>query len=465
MTQLIEDVDVVVIGGGVVGCAMFRRFTLMGSKVLLLEKGGDILSGASKANSAILHTGFDAPTGSLELQCMQAGYQEYMDIHHRMNLPLLKTTAIVVAWTEEQLAALPGIVKQAHDNGVLDVTQIDAEDVYNREPNLAKGALGGVYVPGEYVIDPWSSPLAYVTQAVQHGGKYRFNCGVTKATRYEEGWELETTQGAVRTRLVINCAGNHGDLIDGLWRQPDFEIRPRKGQFLVYDKAAAAQINAIILPVPTPTTKGVLLCRTIFGNMILGPTAEEQQDREHAEVNEEVLKSLIEKGSLMLPSLTHFSVTATYAGLRPATEKKEYRIYDYPNDQWISVGGIRSTGLTAALGIAAYVEELYQRNFSKLFELSPPTTLSWPHMPMLSEYEQRDYSCKGNGGVICHCELVTRRELEAVFDSAVPPECIGGLRRRTRVMMGRCNGFFCSNHVAEIVGTRLDNTLVVGKVE
>lgn len=129
------------------------------------------------------------------------------------------------------------------------------------------------------------------------------------------------------------------------------------------------------------------------------------------------------------------------------------------------MGGIRSTGLTAALGIAAYVEELYQRNFSKLFELSPPTTLSWPHMPMLSEYEQRDYSCKGNGGVICHCELVTRRELEAVFDSAVPPECIGGLRRRTRVMMGRCNGFFCSNHVAEIVGTRLDNTLVVGKVE
>lgn len=465
MAQFNRDVDVVVIGGGVVGCAVFRRFTLMGAKTLLLEKGGDILSGASKANSAILHTGFDAPTGSLELQCMQAGYKEYLAIREKMNLPLLKTTAIVVAWTEEQLAALPGIVQQAHANGVHDVIQISAEDVYQREPNLAQGALGGVYVPGEYVIDPWSAPLAYVTQAVSHGGEYAFNCEVVAASHVENGWLLTTPKGTVRTKLVINCAGNHGDLVDGLWRKPDFDIRPRKGQFLVYDKAAAAEINAIILPVPTPTTKGVLLCRTIFGNMILGPTAEEQTDRSHAEVNEDVLKSLIEKGSRMLPTLTDYAVTATYAGLRPATEKKEYRIYDYPEDQWISVGGIRSTGLTSALGIAAYVEERYSTRFANLFELAPPAELSWPKMPMLSEYEPRDYSCKGNGGVICHCELVTRREIEAAFDSSVPPECIGGLRRRTRVMMGRCNGFFCSNNVAEIIGDRLDNKLVVGKVE
>lgn len=465
MAHFDEQVDVVVIGGGVVGCAVFRRFTLMGAKTLLLEKGGDILSGASKANSAILHTGFDAPPGSLELECMQAGYKEYLSIREKMNLPLLKTTAIVVAWNEEQLSMLPAIVQQAHQNAVFDVEQISAEDVYQREPNLAPGALGGVYVPGEYVIDPWSSPLAYVTQAVKHGGQYRFNCAVTSVTRDSDGWLLQTQQGKVKTRLVINCAGNHGDLIDGMWRQPEFTIHPRKGQFLVYDKASAAQINAIILPVPTPTTKGVLLCRTIFGNIILGPTAEEQDDRERAEVDENVMKELIEKGSRMLPGLTQYTVTATYAGLRPATEKKEYRIYDYPQDSWISVGGIRSTGLTAALGIASHVAGLYCANFSPLFPLNPPAELQWPSMPMLSEYESRDYTCAGNGGIVCHCELVTRRELEATFDSAVPPECIGGLRRRTRVMMGRCNGFFCSNHVAEIVGDRLANSLVVGKVE
>lgn len=465
MAELTEQADVVVIGGGVVGCAIFRRFTLMGANVLMLEKGEDILSGASKANSAILHTGFDAPAGSLELKCMQDGYREYMEIHEKMNLPLLRTTAIVVAWDQEQLAVLPHIVRQAHDNGVPDVIQISANDVYHHEPNLAGGALGGVYVPGEYVIDPWSTPLAYVTQAVMHGGRYKFNCQVTDVQKSGEGWELTTSKGTVRAQLVINCAGNHGDLIDGMWRDAEFEIRPRKGQFLVYDKAAASQINAIILPVPTAVTKGVLLCKTIFGNMILGPTAEEQQDRNRADVDEQMMQGLIEKGSRMLPSLENYPVTATYAGLRPATEKKEYRIYPYVNDCWITVGGIRSTGLTAALGIARYVAEHYTEQFPSLFPLNPPEKISWPRMPMLSEYATRDYVCPGNGGIVCHCELVTRRELEAAFDSAVPPQCIGGLRRRTRVMMGRCNGFFCSNHVAEIIGDRLDNTLVVGKAE
>ncbi|QKJ88594.1 NAD(P)/FAD-dependent oxidoreductase [Paramixta manurensis] len=464
MAQQSNNVDVIIIGGGVVGCAAFRRFTLMGARTLLLEKGGDILSGASKANSAILHTGFDAPPDSLELDCMQAGYREYVDIHTKMNLPLLKTGAIVVAWNEEQLAELPAIVHQAHQNGVTDVRQINASEVYQREKNLASGALGGVWVPGESVIDPWSAPLAYMTQAVKHGGQYRFNCEVQAATFVDDGWRLSTSDGEYRAKLVINCAGNYGDLIDGLWRHPEFQIKPRKGQFLVFDKPAAEKIEAIILPVPTPTTKGVLLSKTIFGNLLLGPTAEEQPERDKAEVNETVLHQLVEKGQRILPALTDYSVTATYAGLRPATEKKAYRIFDYPENQWITVGGIRSTGLTAALGIAAHLETLYRERFPALFALAPPAELTWPQMPMLSEYSARDYTCAGNGGIVCHCELVTRREIEAAFDSAVPPECIGGLRRRTRVMMGRCNGFFCSNNVAEIINGRFENTLVTGKV-
>ncbi|MFK3708447.1 NAD(P)/FAD-dependent oxidoreductase [Klebsiella sp. NPDC088457] len=465
MEHKTHDFDVVIIGGGVIGCAVFRRFTLMGARTLLLEKGGDILSGASKANSAILHTGFDAPPDSLELACMQAGYAEYKAIHQKMNLPLLETGAIVVAWNQEQLDALPGIVQQAHQNGVTDVCQLSSDEVYQREAHLAAGALGGVLIPGESIIDPWSSPLAYLTQGVKHGGQYRFNCEVTGAEFNEQQWSIQTTAGDYRAALVINCAGNHGDRIDGLWRTPEFEIKPRKGQFLVFDKPASAQINAIILPVPTARSKGVLLSKTIFGNLLLGPTAEEQTDRERAEVNEEMLKTLIAQGKRILPSLTDYTVTATYAGLRPATELKEYRILPYPQQQWITVGGIRSTGLTAALGIASHLETLYRNHFAALFELTPPDTYLWPRMPMLSDYEPRDFTCPGNGGVVCHCEWVTRRELEAAFDSDVPPGCIGGLRRRTRVMMGRCNGFFCSNHVAEIIGDRFNNTLITGQIK
>ncbi|MBH2873459.1 NAD(P)/FAD-dependent oxidoreductase [Serratia marcescens] len=457
--------DIVVIGGGVVGCAVFRKFCLMGARTLLLEKGGDILSGASKANSALLHTGFDAPSGSLELRCMQAGYREFIAIRERMNLPLLPTGALVVAWDEQQLAALPAIVQQAHDNGVPDVAQIDAAELYRREPQLAPGALAAVEVPGESVIDPWSTPLAYLTQGVKHGGDYRFNTEVTGAERLPTGWRLTSNRGEVHGQIVINCAGNQGDRVESFCHQPEFEIRPRKGQFLVFDKAAAGQINAIILPVPTAITKGVLLAKTIFGNLLLGPTAEEQQDRETATVDETKMRELIEQGTRLLPTLANYSVTASYAGLRPATEQKHYRIQPYPERQWICVAGIRSTGLTAALGIAQYVEQLYRDHFTPCFTPTAPQTVHWPQMPMLADYGLRDYARPDNGGIVCHCELVTQRELEAAFDSAVPPECIGGLRRRTRVMMGRCNGFYCSSRVAEMVGDRFGQTLAVGSID
>ncbi|MDI7243110.1 NAD(P)/FAD-dependent oxidoreductase [Providencia rettgeri] len=457
--------DVIVIGGGVIGCAVTRKFTLMGANTLLLERGGDILSGASKANSALLHTGFDATPGSLELECMQEGYREFIAIREKMNLPLLETGALVVAWNDEQLSKLPAIVEQAHTNNVLDVAIIDKEELYRREPHLAPGALAAVSVPGEAVIDPWSTPLSYLTQAVKHGAEYRFHCEVNGGTLHDGLWHLTTSKGEFSARLVINCAGINGDIVESICHPSPFQIKPRKGQFLVYDKAAAADINAIILPVPTAITKGVLLSKTIFGNLLLGPTAEEQDDRWKAEVKQEVLEDLIAQGSRMLPSLHNYSVTATYAGLRPATEEKYYRINDYPEKQWICAGGIRSTGLTSALGVASYLGKLYQENFTPLFELSPPEVLIWPTMPMISEYHQRDYQCKSNGGIVCHCELVTQREIEAAFDSDIPPECLGALRRRTRVMMGRCNGFYCSSQVAEIINGRFDHTLAVEAVK
>lgn len=448
-----NNYDVIVIGGGIVGCAIFRRFCLTGAHALLLEKGSDILSGASKANSAILHTGFDAPGNSLELHCIQAGYQEYLAIKDKMNLPLLRTGALVVAWDEIQANALPAIIQQAHENGVSDVCQISLAQLYRQEPNLADHALGAVYVPGESIIDPWSSPLAYLTQGVKSGGQYQFHTEVIGVNFANNRWCLHTTQGDFYSQLVVNCAGLYGDNVESFYRPANFQIKPRKGQFLIYDKIAAQQINAIILPVPTAMTKGVLLSKTIFGNLLLGPTAEEQTDRIYAEVDEGVLKDLIKKGTRILPSLENYSVTATFAGLRPATEKKYYRISHCMEKPWICVAGIRSTGLTAALGIAQYVEQIYNENYPDLFIAKPPAELFWPKMPLLSEYPEhgrRDFQLAGNGGIVCHCERVTEREIMATFDSTVPPECLAGLRRRTRAMMGRCNGFFCSHRLAAI---------------
>lgn len=451
--------DVVVIGGGVVGCAMVRRFTLEGARVLLLEKSPDILSGASKGNSAILHTGFDAPTASLELQCMKDGYREYLDIRSKMSLPLLETGAMVVAWNEADLHKLQGIVQQAHDNGVADVSLIDRQQVHALEPYLALNALGAARVPGEFLIDPWSAPLGYLLQALMHGAEVKFNTQVDGGRFDGQIWSLETTAGMIRGKTIINCAGLFGDVLEQkLLGQSSFSIHPRKGQFVVFDKAAARYLTNIILPVPNERTKGIVLTRTVYGNLLVGPTAEEQQDRIHAGLDSEVLQQLVDAAVERIPQLEGMPVTATYAALRPASDKKEYRVGRVEGKNWITVGGIRSTGLTAALGIAKHVFSLYQERHVPL----PATSLQWPALPNLAEHLPRDYQRPGYGEIICHCEMVTLREIENALASALPPGDLGGLKRRTRACMGRCQGFYCGARVAELSASHLAIPLATG---
>ncbi len=443
-----DPFDVAIIGTGVVGCAMARRFTLDGARVVILEKAADVLDGASKANSAILHTGFDAPPGSLEQACIAAGYREYLDIHESLGLPLLKTGAMVLAWDADQLAQLDGLIAKAHKNGVMDVTLLTREQVLEREPHLADHVMGGFAVPGEYLIDPWASAHAYILQAMANGAELRRDCELLSGSFGNGHWTLETAQGTVQAKQVINCAGLYGDVVDQrLLGHADFQIKPRKGQFVVFDKPASELAQAVILPVPTKTTKGVVLFRTIFGNLAVGPTAEEQQSRTDASTDRDTLQDLRAKGIEMLPELANYEVTTVYAGLRPATEFQDYQISAHADQNYISVSGIRSTGLSAALGIARHVAGL---NTSTGFARAPLTNPVCPPPDRLSNYHPRDWQEPNNGGIICHCELVTKREILAALEGPLPPRTLQGLKRRTRVCMGRCQGFYCTGPLSEL---------------
>jgi glycerol-3-phosphate dehydrogenase len=315
-------------------------------------------------------------------------------------------------------------------------------------------------VPDEALIDPWSPFLAYVEQAMVHGATVKFNARVTGGEFDGTHWRLKTTAGDVTARHVINCAGNQGDRIEEtLLGQSDFHIKPRKGQFVVFDKSAANLINAIILPVPNERTKGVVVTRTVFGNLLVGPTAEEQDDRDHAEVDHIKLEALVKKGVEIVPALAGMPITATYAGLRPATEKKDYRISTKADRHWISVGGIRSTGLSAALGIARHVFGLYEDMGEKPEPVASPHV---PHVPVLAEHLPRDYATPGYGEIICHCEMVTRREIDIALTRLLPAGDFGGLKRRTRCAMGRCQGFNCSARLAALTKGRFGVPLDAG---
>jgi len=434
--------DIAVIGGGVVGLAILRRLCMSGLSCVLLERGADILSGASKANSALLHTGFDAPTGSTELACMQAGYAEYLDIHDKLNLPVVKSSALVVAWGDEERAKLDGIVAKAHANGVSDVRHVARDELRKREPQLSPAATAAVLVPGEHIIDAWSAPLAYAQQALAHGAVILRNAEVTGGDFSNGAWTLHSKAGPVSARVVINAAGNFGDLVEAIARPSPFTVTPRRGQFVVFDKQASQLVDAIILPVPTERTKGVVLFRTAYGNLAIGPTAEDVTEREVAATDTATLERLKARALEMVPALAGIGVNAIYAGLRPATEHKDYVIEALPERGWITVGGIRSTGLTASLGIAQHVSRLYAAHFGELPNTHAPI---WTPVPNLAEDRPRPYM--DGGEIVCHCERVTRGEIVAALEGPLPAGDLGGLKRRTRAMMGRCQGFNCSAHV------------------
>lgn len=455
-----ESYDIAVIGAGVIGCAMARRFTLDGARVVVIEKAPDVLDGASKGNSAILHTGFDAPTGSLEQACVAAGHAEYLEIAGSMGLPILKSGAMVLAWSGEQLGQLPKLLEKAHRNGVHDAAMLSREEILRREPHLSPALLGGFEIPREFLIDPWTTAHAYILQAMANGAELMRGAELLGGVFEDGAWLLETGRGDVRAKQVVNCAGLYGDLVDErLLGERDFTVTPRKGQFVVFDKAASDLVSAIILPVPTAITKGVVICRTVFGNVLVGPTAEDQESRTDASTVRETLLDLREKGVAMLPALAECEVTTAYAGLRPATEFQDYRIRHRAGLNHVTVGGVRSTGLSAALGLARHVAGLLGREGASFTPLADPAI---PTLDRLSNYHERDWREPGNGGIVCHCELVTRREIEAVLNGPMPPATLQGLKRRTRVCMGRCQGFYCAAELAEITRGRLPRAIGAG---
>jgi glycerol-3-phosphate dehydrogenase len=454
--------DVVVIGAGVVGCAMARRFTLEGARTLVIEKSRDLLDGASKGNSAILHTGFDAPPpDSQEHGCLVDGYHEYREIHAQLNLPLLECGALVLAWSGEEAERLQVLRHNAHRNGVASAQIFDAKQVRRREPEVADSVLAALEIPGESIIDPWSAPYAYMLQALQNGASLARQCALVGGRFDGETWLLETSRGKLRSRLVINCAGLYGDRVNQLLvGASDFEIRPRKGQFVVFDKSARSLLRSILLPVPTEITKGIVVCPTIFGNVLVGPTAEEQDSRSDASVDAQELQALVERGAQILPGLSRHGVTATYAGIRPASEHKDYQIKWYPGQRYCCVGGIRSTGLSAALGIASRVHSEYRDQGNRHAALEKCV---WPQVAGIAETAKRDWQEPGNDGIVCHCELVTRREINQALDGPLAPGGLAGLKRRTRAGMGRCQGFYCSAELCELTEGRLSQSLAVAR--
>lgn len=448
--------DVAIIGGGVVGCAVARELAAFDLRIVLIEARGDIGDATSKANTAILHTGFDAMPGSLESTMVARGYQLLSGYASVTGIPVEHTGALLVAWDADQLAVLPKLREKAEKNGYAKCEIVGADEVYRRVPDLGPGALGGLTVPDESIICPWTTPLAYATEAKARGVDFLLSCFVESVEVGADSTVLRTSSGEITTRWLINTAGLGGDGIDRMLGFDRFTIVPRRGELFVFDKLTRSMANTIVLPVPTEKGKGVLISPTIFGNVMLGPTSENLVDRTDTSTSEEGFAFLLEKGAALMPSLIDEEVTASYAGLRASTEHSDYVVDIDAKRRYLLLGGIRSTGLTASMALGEHARQLLG---TAGLDLVPKAQLpSPPQMPNIGEAFPRPYqradliaSDPAYGQIVCFCERVTRGEIRDALASPLPPCDLDGLRRRTRALMGRCQGFFCGAEIDEML--------------
>jgi glycerol-3-phosphate dehydrogenase len=445
--------DVAVIGAGVVGAAIARELAGYDLDIALLEARGDVGDVTSKANTAILHTGFDATPGTLESRLVRRGQELLSGYADATGIPVEHTGALLVAWTDEEVAALPGLRDKAIANGYERCEVVDAAAVYRRVPALGPGALGGLTVPDEAVTCPWTVSLALATDGVRRGVTLLLEHRVQGIRSDASGTLLTGTGRPVRARWVVNAAGLGCDLIDQLFGYDRFIVTARRGELLVYDKQARPLVDTIVLPVPSKLGKGVLVSPTIYGNVMLGPTAEDLPDRTDTATSEDGFAFLLGKGARLMPALLEEEITASYAGLRAAIDHSDYLIELDPAQRYVLVGGIRSTGLTSSMAVGEYVRELLTEaglSVRPRAKLSPP-----PRMPNLGEAFPRPYQRAElialdpeYGRIVCFCERVSAGEIRDALRSTVPASDLAGLRRRTRAVNGRCQGFFCGAEIA-----------------
>lgn len=453
-----EPFDVVVVGAGVVGSAVARQLSGYRLRVGLVDARPDVGDVTSKANTAILHTGFDAKPGSLESRLVHDGYLLLGEYAEQVGIPVERTGALLVAWNDEQLEALPGLETKAKANGYDKTFQIDADAVYEREPRLGPGALGGLVVPGESIICPWTTTLAYATEAKARGAVLLLERRVTGVEVGAELTTLATDAGPISTRWVVNAAGLGSDHLDEAFGYHRFTVTPRRGELFVFDKLTRAMVAEILLPVPSAKGKGVLISPTIYGNVMLGPTAEDLSDRTDTSTSADGFAELLGKGAKIMPELLEQEVTASYAGLRAATEHSDYVVEADPGQRYLCLGGIRSTGLTSSMALAAHAAELLAGAGLELVELPAAELPPPPKMAWIGQVGVRPYADEAKiaddpayGEIVCFCERVTRGEIRDALASPVPPVDRGGLGRRTRATNGRCQGFFCGAHVDELM--------------
>lgn len=447
--------DVIIIGAGVSGCASARELSRYKASVCVLERAEDVCCGTSKANSAIAHAGYDAPAGSLMAKLNVQGSRMMEQLSKELDFEFQRIGSLVVCRDEEELPNLQALLDRGAANGVEGLRIVDREELRLMEPNIAEDAVAALYAPTAGIVCPFGMNIAFAENAAVNGVEFQFDTEVQGIRKTAGGWLLETNQGQYEAKCVVNAAGVYADTFHNMVSEQKIKITPRRGDYCLLDKAAGKHVSSVIFALPGKYGKGVLVTPTVHGNLLVGPTAIDTEDKEGVNTTRVGLDQVIEKAGENVKNLPMRSVITSFAGLRAHEEHHEFIIKEVEDAAgFVDCAGIESPGLTAspAIGVmvAGIVRELLQLEENPDFVGTRKGILN-PQELSVEERKRLIEAQPAYGNIICRCEMVTEGEIIDAVRRPLGAKSLDGVKRRTRAGMGRCQAGFCSPRVMEIL--------------
>ncbi len=451
--------DCCIIGAGVIGSAIARRLAQYQLKTVVLEKGADVCSGTSKANSGIVHAGYDATPGTLKAKYNIAGNPLFETVCAELKVPFARLGTLVVAVTEEDLKTLEELYKKGQKNLIPNLQIItDKKRIKQMEPALTEKVTSVLYAPTGGIVSPYDLTIALAENANVNGVQFLFNSEVLNIEIKENYKRIQTPSKIIKAKTIINAAGIHADDISRMVGLNYFSITPRKGEYVLLDKKSVV-VNHILFPTPTPISKGIVVSPTCEKHIFLGPNAQNIDDKEDKSTTTEGILEIIEGGRKLIPNLPLNQAIVTYAGLRAVSNTNDFIIEPTKVDGFVNVAGIQSPGLSSSLAIAEGVLDILKKMGVELIpnpQFSPFREIP-PRFAILSNEERHQLILKNPdyGHIICRCEYVTKAEVKAAIHRPLGATTLDGIKYRTRAQMGRCHGGFCTSRLLQILSEEL----------
>lgn len=447
--------DVIIIGAGVSGAATARELSRYKVNACVIEKEEDVCCGTSKANSAIVHAGYDAATGSLMAKLNVRGNQMMEQLAKDLDFPFKKNGSLVVCLHEEDMPNLQALYDRGVANGVKDFRILNREELRAMEPNISDDAYAALYAPTAGIVCPFNLNIAMAENACVNGVEFKFDTEVTGLHPIEGGWAIETNQGTFETKYVVNAAGVYADRLHNMVSAKKIHITPRRGDYCLLDKTAGNLVSKTIFALPGKFGKGILVAPTVHGNLILGPTAIDIEDKEGTNTTREGLDQVIAKCGMNVKNIPMRSVITSFAGLRAHEDGHEFLIGELEDAPgFIDCAGIESPGLTSSPAIGEMVAEILREKLNLEKNENFVATRKGVLDPDALSKEERIELIRKNpayGNIICRCEMITEGEILDAIHRPLGAKSLDGVKRRTRAGMGRCQAGFCSPRTMEIL--------------